>query len=72
MHFLNPRCALVHSPIYRCSDRQSTSYDRADTGEKTCKGLRSLFSVDNFHWRYVVAEEDAWDTAPGKNLVKML
>ena len=72
MHFLYPRCALVHSPIYRCSDSQGASYDRTDTSEKTCKCLRPLFSIDDFHWRYVVAEEDAWDTAPANTLDKML
>ena len=64
MQFFDPRSTLVHSPINRRGNGQSTSNHRADTRQETGKSLRSLFSVDHFHWRYVVAEKDAWNATP--------
>ena len=72
MQLFDSGSAFVNSPIYRRSNGQSTSDDRADAGQEPCKSLSSLFSVDDFHRRYVVAEEDTWNAAPGTPLPKIV
>ena len=72
MQLFYPRRSLVHSPIYRGSGSKGTPYHSANTSQETCERFCTFFPVDDFHRRYVVAEKDAWNTAPNKTLAKML
>ena len=68
MQLFDSGSALVNPPIYRRSNGQSTSDDRANARQEPCKGLGSLFSIDDFHRRYVVAKEYTWNAAPSTPL----
>ena len=72
MQLFDSGSALVNPPIYRRSNGQRTSDDRADARQEPCKSLGSLFSVDDFHRRYVVTEENTWNAAPGPPLTNII
>ena len=64
MQFLYPRCTLVERSVYGCCNGQCAANNGAHAGQEARKCFAAFFAIDHFHGGDVVAEEDAWDTAP--------